>query len=88
MINFFTRSAMGIVWNMLLRVAEKVRDGTREEHCNAIAQKADFYDWVEERCKYMTGKDIHREHGNGDEQDDGLKENEIWTLQEILRMNL
>lgn len=91
MINFFTRSAMGMVWNMLLRVAEKVRDGTREEHCNAIAQKADFYDWVEERCKYMIENyqdDIQREHGNGDEQDDGLKENEIWTLQEILRMNL
>eukprot|EP00537_Pseudo-nitzschia_pungens_P012021 CAMPEP_0172391140 /NCGR_PEP_ID=MMETSP1061-20121228/7607_1 /TAXON_ID=37318 /ORGANISM="Pseudo-nitzschia pungens, Strain cf. pungens" /LENGTH=402 /DNA_ID=CAMNT_0013121679 /DNA_START=230 /DNA_END=1435 /DNA_ORIENTATION=+ len=52
-INFVTRTALGVVWNMLLRVAEDVRDGNREEHRRVISEKADFYRWVEERCEYM-----------------------------------
>lgn len=56
MINFITRTALGHIFNMLLRVAEQVRDGNREDHCKMIAQKADFYKWVEERCKYMLHK--------------------------------
>eukprot|EP00536_Pseudo-nitzschia_multiseries_P017601 jgi/Psemu1/225703/e_gw1.1658.10.1 len=53
MINFVTRTALGVIWNMMLRVAEEVRDGRREEHCRIISEKADFYRWVEERCDYM-----------------------------------
>ncbi|VEU36119.1 unnamed protein product [Pseudo-nitzschia multistriata] len=53
MINFVTRTALGIIWSMLLRVAEEVRDGGREEHRRVISEKADFYRWVEERCDYM-----------------------------------
>mmetsp|Transcript_31491 Transcript_31491/g.76274 ORF Transcript_31491/g.76274 Transcript_31491/m.76274 type:complete len:494 (-) Transcript_31491:69-1550(-) len=49
MINFITRSAIGVVWSMLLNVAEQVRDGTRREHCDVIARKADFYEWVVQR---------------------------------------
>lgn len=85
MINFFTRSAIGMVWNMLLiKVAEQVRDGSREDHANAIVEKAEFYDWVEERCKSMKRNDP--EPPNRHETDG--PENEVWTLQEILRMNL
>ena len=72
MINFITRTALGTVWNMLLRVAEQVREGNREEHCNMIAQKAGFYNWVEERCSYMLREtknsnqnDTEREHNRG-----------------------
>jgi hypothetical protein len=52
-INFITRSAIGIIWSMLLNVAEQVRDGTRSEHCDVIAQKADFYKWVERRVDFL-----------------------------------
>ena len=55
-INFITRTALGVIWNMLLRVAEQVRDGSREEHCEVISAKADFYKWVEKRCNYMLHK--------------------------------
>ena len=53
-INFITRTVIGVVWNMLLKVAEEVRDGVRTQHCDIInIQKIDFYDWVKERCQYM-----------------------------------
>ena len=42
-----------MIWNVLLNVAEQVRDGTRIKHCNVIAQKQAFYHWVEERCQFM-----------------------------------
>mmetsp|Transcript_19834 Transcript_19834/g.43041 ORF Transcript_19834/g.43041 Transcript_19834/m.43041 type:complete len:381 (-) Transcript_19834:1772-2914(-) len=53
MVNFVTRTVLGVAWNMLLRVAEQVRDGHREEHCRSISEKVDFYRWVKERCDYM-----------------------------------
>jgi hypothetical protein len=61
LINFVTREAIGMVWNMLLNVAEQVRDGTRTKHCHVIAQKQEFYQWVEERCQFMlqTMKDTN-----------------------------
>jgi hypothetical protein len=53
-INFITRTVIGVVWNMLLKVAEEVRDGVRTQHCDIInIQKIDFYNWVKERCHYM-----------------------------------
>jgi hypothetical protein len=52
-INFVTRTVIGHIWNMLLDVAEQVRDGKREEHKQIIEQKAEFYRWVEERCQFM-----------------------------------
>eukprot|EP00531_Pseudo-nitzschia_arenysensis_P015831 CAMPEP_0116128000 /NCGR_PEP_ID=MMETSP0329-20121206/7130_1 /TAXON_ID=697910 /ORGANISM="Pseudo-nitzschia arenysensis, Strain B593" /LENGTH=370 /DNA_ID=CAMNT_0003622117 /DNA_START=119 /DNA_END=1231 /DNA_ORIENTATION=+ len=103
MINFVTRTALGTVWNMLLKVAEQVRERSREEHCKMIDEKEDFYQWVEERCDYMlrgtnNAKESSvervpdREHGNHDLQQDSEhdkeKRNDVWTLQEILRMNM
>ena len=100
MINFITRTAFGVVWSMLLRVAEEVRSGSRDEHCKIIAEKADFYDWVEKRCKYMLHKTANG-HGIVDNEDQNCGEDEqdkqenhrneesnIWTLQETLRMGL
>ncbi len=103
MINFVTRTALGTVWNMLLKVAEQVRDRSREEHCKMIAQKADFYQWVEERCNYMLHETknghpnsvervLDTRDGEHDVQENNEqekeKENDVWTLQEILRMNM
>ena len=56
LINFITREALGIIWNMLLKVAEQVRDGTRNEHCAIITQKKEFYKWVQDRCQFMLQK--------------------------------
>jgi hypothetical protein len=53
LINFVTREALGIVWNMLLNVAKQVRDGTRTQHCKLIAEKREFYSWVDQRCQFM-----------------------------------
>jgi hypothetical protein len=52
-INFLTRTVIGHIWNMLLNVAEQVRDGTRKEHKEVIERKVDFYKWVEERSQFM-----------------------------------
>jgi hypothetical protein len=53
LINFVTREALRVIWNMLLNVAKQVRDGTREQHCKNIAEKREFYAWVEQRCQFM-----------------------------------
>eukprot|EP00980_Cylindrotheca_fusiformis_P022939 scaffold9948_cov129-Cylindrotheca_fusiformis.AAC.7 len=91
LINFITRTAIGHVWNMLLHVAEQVRDGTRKEHKEVIEKKAEFYKWVEERSQFMlaqmkqtnasqTGeeqrKETREETGKGD-----------WTLNDVLSLS-
>lgn len=61
LINFITREALGIIWNMLLNVAQQVRDGTRTKHCGVIAQKKELYEWIEERCRFML-QNIHHQN--------------------------
>ena len=56
LINFITREAIGIIWNMLLKIADDVRTGKKHEHCAIIAQKEEFYSWVEKRCQFMLSK--------------------------------
>jgi hypothetical protein len=41
------------MWNMFLKVAEDVRDGTRPEHAKIIAEKATLYQWIEQRSQVM-----------------------------------
>eukprot|EP00816_Leptocylindrus_hargravesii_P004794 CAMPEP_0196825804 /NCGR_PEP_ID=MMETSP1362-20130617/93265_1 /TAXON_ID=163516 /ORGANISM="Leptocylindrus danicus, Strain CCMP1856" /LENGTH=364 /DNA_ID=CAMNT_0042206295 /DNA_START=4875 /DNA_END=5969 /DNA_ORIENTATION=- len=54
LLNFVLRQAFGMMWSMLLRVAEEVRDGKRPEHAKAIAAKREvLYDWVDERVGLM-----------------------------------
>jgi hypothetical protein len=54
MINFVTRTVLGRMWHEMLHVAEDVRDGKRQAHADAIAEKKEFlYDWVERRAQIM-----------------------------------
>ena len=85
MINFVTRTAMGIVWNQLLTIAEQVRDGQREVHGAAIAKKAEFYKWVEERCEHMNSQ--QPSCGTPQEQPT-QKVDEGMTLSDVLRMTM
>jgi hypothetical protein len=55
LIDFFLRNAIGKMWNMFLDVAEEVKNGERNAHCDAIAKKRALYDWVEERTRVMLG---------------------------------
>lgn len=55
-LNFATRTAIGSVWRMILRIAEEVRDGKRPAHADLIKEKREeLYDWVEERATLITG---------------------------------
>jgi len=54
LINFAVRTAIGTLWNMLLKVAEDVRDGKRPAHSDAIGKKREsLYDWAERRVNVM-----------------------------------
>jgi hypothetical protein len=54
--NFCTRTAIGTVWSMILKVSEEVREGKRPVHADLIASKREeLYDWVEERAQLITG---------------------------------
>jgi len=52
-LNFVTRTVIGQVWEMLLCVAENVRDGKQPKHRIAIQQKPDLYRFVDERVDVM-----------------------------------
>jgi len=52
-LNFMTRTVIGQIWEMLLRVAEDVQDGKRESHKLAIKGKPELYRFVEERIVEM-----------------------------------
>ena len=57
LLNFVIRTVMYTMWCMLLRVAEKVRDGKSEPHRASIAAKAgELYDWVRERTGAMLAR--------------------------------
>jgi hypothetical protein len=54
--NFCTRTAMGTVWRMILRIAEEVRAGERPAHSELIASKREeLYDWLDEQSEFLTG---------------------------------
>lgn len=53
LVNFVTRTVIGQMWAMLLKVAEGVRDGRRLEHKQAIESRADLYKWIEQRTTFM-----------------------------------
>ena len=54
--NFCTRTAIGTVWRMILKVSEEVREGKRPVHADLIASKREeLYDWIEERAQLITG---------------------------------
>eukprot|EP00522_Entomoneis_paludosa_P012375 CAMPEP_0172456628 /NCGR_PEP_ID=MMETSP1065-20121228/16798_1 /TAXON_ID=265537 /ORGANISM="Amphiprora paludosa, Strain CCMP125" /LENGTH=101 /DNA_ID=CAMNT_0013209777 /DNA_START=59 /DNA_END=361 /DNA_ORIENTATION=- len=41
------------MWNMLLQVAEGVRDGKRPQHLQAIEERPELYQWIEERIQVL-----------------------------------
>jgi hypothetical protein len=55
--NFCTRTAIGMVWRMILKVSEEVRGGKRPVHADVIENKPDFYTWVKERSRLITGEE-------------------------------
>jgi len=65
-LNFITRTVVGQIWQMLLRVAESVRDGKRPGHKLAIEEKPDLYRFVRERVDVMLSQ-LQEERDN-DEQ--------------------
>jgi hypothetical protein len=53
-LNFLVKVAFGFAWNILLKIARDVRDGKREDHQKAIAEKREsLYDWVEVKLKQL-----------------------------------
>ena len=65
-LNFITRTVIGQIWQMLLRVAESVRDGKRPGHKLAIEEKPDLYRFVRERVDVML-RQLQEKHDD-DEQ--------------------
>ena len=87
MINFVTRTVIGYIWNMLLHVAEQVRDGKRKEHGAAIAEKADFYRWLKERTEFMM-QDVQQKSQQKPVGQSEKKEDETWTMKDALNIAL
>ena len=56
LLNFVTRTVLYMMWCMLLRVAEGIRDDKMPEHKKAIAEKTSLYRWVESRTRIMLAK--------------------------------
>lgn len=87
-VNFITRTAIGHVWNMLLHVAEEVRDGKRKEHKEVIERKAQFYNWVEQRSQTILQQMKDKKAGSGvkgkasDDEDGG------WTMEDVLSLSI
>jgi hypothetical protein len=86
-INFITRTVIGHIWGMLLKVAEEVRDGKRPIHAEIIEAKADFYKWVNERTQFMLAEikataDKKQAAAAAPEETDGT-----WTMEEVLAIN-
>jgi hypothetical protein len=87
-INFITRTVIGHIWGMLLKVAEEVRDGDRPKHAEMIEEKADFYKWVNERSQFMlaeikaTADKKQAAAAAAPEETDGT-----WTMDEVLAIN-
>lgn len=52
-LNFMVKVAFGLVWSMLLKVAQDVQNGKREDHKKKITEKRVLYDWLESRLKAM-----------------------------------
>jgi len=52
-INFVTKNVIGRMWEVFLRIAEKVKDGVMPKHKEAIALHPGFYAWMEGRIQKM-----------------------------------
>lgn len=89
-INFITRTVIGHIWNMLLHVAEQVRDGTRKEHKEVIERNADFYQWVEDRSQFMLLQMEEKKNGGGKQEEKVAAEpaEGDWTMDDVLNLSI
>ena len=56
-IQFVTRTVIGTLWAMFMKIANKVKNGEMKEHTKAIESKRlVLYDWVDERVKIMFAR--------------------------------
>ena len=56
-IQFVTRTVIGTLWAMFMKIANKVKNGEMKEHAKAIESKRlVLYDWVDERVKIMFAR--------------------------------
>ena len=56
-IQFVTRTVIGTLWAMFMKIANKVKNGEMKEHAKAIESKRlALYDWVDERVKIMFAR--------------------------------
>ena len=56
LINFVTHAALGIMWSVLLSVAEEVQDGKGPLHQEMIDEKRELHNWVNARVGVMIEK--------------------------------
>ena len=52
-LNFLVKTAFGIAWNILLKIAEDVRMGKRPDHSKAISDNPTMYKWIDSRVDAM-----------------------------------
>lgn len=56
LLNFVIRTVLYMMWCVLLRVAEGIRDDKMPDHQKAIAAKTSLYRWVEQRARSMLDR--------------------------------
>lgn len=86
MINFITRVVIGMIWSMLLKVAEEVKSGERKEHVDIIQRKSDFYNWLESRCQLMLESNRHVPRSRPFSFDNNGES--AWTMQDIMKLSM
>jgi len=56
-IQFVTRTVIGTLWGMFMKIASKVKNGEMKDHAEAIQSKRlVLYDWVDERVQSMFAR--------------------------------
>ncbi len=86
MINFITRVVIGMIWSMLLKVAEEVKSGERKDHVEIIRQKADFYSWLEGRCQLMLDNSRYARNVMPRSLETNIESD--WSMQDIMRLSM
>jgi hypothetical protein len=61
LINFVLRVGIGRLWYGLLMVAEQVQNGQRPLHTEAIQQKPEIYQFIQQRAQVMLER-LQKEH--------------------------
>jgi len=73
LVNYVTKSVIGQVWNILLRVAEDIKEMKRPLHREAILGKPELYDWIRSRTEIMLRNMEDKGHENTSTNASGLE---------------